>query len=82
MIHFNTLTMVNIDHILLFKTDISTDADRQTLQPVLDNLAGIRQWSVDLNDCDCVLRIESETINHQQVINLITNHGFQCRELE
>lgn len=81
MIHFKTLTMSNLDHILLFKTNISSPADKQSLQPVLDGHSCIKQWNVDLNDCDYVLRIESESLNHQQVIHILNHHGFECSEL-
>ena len=73
--------MANFNHILLFKTNISSNAEKLSLRPVLDGHTCIKQWNLDLNDCDYVLRIESETLNHQQVIHLITDHGFECCEL-
>jgi len=73
--------MTNIDHILLFKTNISSFADKQALKPVLDGNSRIKQWNIDLNDCDYVLRIESDTLSAEQVIHLINHHGFECSEL-
>jgi len=73
--------MENFDHILLFKTNIGCDADKQLLCGVLSSHAGIEQWSIDTEDEDCVLRIISYTLTHQYIINLIQQHGYQCCEL-
>ena len=47
----------NLQHILIFKTNIKTEADRQAVKKLLDDHSCIRQWNVDLQDVDCVLRI-------------------------
>ena len=73
--------MTNLEHILLFKTNISSEKDKLMVQPVLDSHNSIKHWTVDLNDCDFVLRVESESLDHQQVIHLINDHGFECCEL-
>jgi hypothetical protein len=73
--------MENLDHILLFKTDIKTEDCKAKLQSILDDHRGISRWNVALDDQDFVLRIVSETLNHQQVIELINNHGHFCCEL-
>ena len=73
--------MENFDHILLFKTNINCQNDKQCLQAVLDNNPDIKQWSIDLEDEDFVLRIISYTLTHQQIIELINTHGFECCEL-
>ena len=73
--------MENFDHILLFKTNISCDEDKALLGAILDNHAGVQQWSVDMEDEDCVLRIISGSLSHQDIINLINNHGYDCCEL-
>jgi len=81
MILHKTLTMPNLDHILIFKTNICSESDRDLLQPILDNHQSILNWNVDLQDCDFVLRIESETLDHAEVIELLNTHGFECCEL-
>jgi hypothetical protein len=73
--------MANIDQIFVFKTNIRSKADKKTVQPLLDAHTCIERWNVDLEDCDCVLRIESATLDPQQVIRLINHHGFECCEL-
>lgn len=71
----------NFDHVLLFKTNISCNGDKLFLHAVLDSNTDIEKWTLDLEDEDCVLRIISYTLTHQQIIILLTNHGYQCSEL-
>jgi hypothetical protein len=73
--------MENFDHILLFKTDIKSEACKTKLQVKLDNFEGILKWNVALDDHDFILRIVSYTLNHQQIIELINDHGHSCSEL-
>ncbi|TKC13187.1 hypothetical protein FA048_06145 [Pedobacter polaris] len=73
--------MENLDHILLFKTDITSEECKSKLQNILDGHEGIAKWNIALDDQDCVLRVESFTLNHQQIIELINNHGHFCCEL-
>ena len=41
----------------------------------------VRNWTIDLNDIDRVLRVESYTPNVANVIALLNNAGFTCEEL-
>ncbi len=71
----------NFDHILLFKTNINCPGDKLYLHAVLDCNPDIRQWTIDQEDEDCVLRIVSYTLTHQQIIQLLNQHGYNCCEL-
>ena len=73
--------MKNLDHILVFKTDIRTEECREKLRGILDAHEGISNWNIALDDADCVLRIISYSLNQQQVISLINSHGHFCCEL-
>ena len=73
--------MNNLDHILVFKTNIRTDSALQKLRCVLDDHTSIECWNVDMEDEDCVLRIVSGTLNCKQVIDLINQCGHECAEL-
>lgn len=74
--------MDNLDHILIFKTNIKSEFDKIRLKPVLDSQKYIEEWSVDLLDEDSVLRIVSGQLKHHQIITLINNQGFECCILE
>lgn len=73
--------MENFNHILLFRTDIKSEEDKQALGPLLDKNKNIEQWNVDLNDEDYVLRIISYTLKHEHVIEMVRNCGYMCCEL-
>ncbi|PBQ33268.1 hypothetical protein CNR22_16295 [Sphingobacteriaceae bacterium] len=74
--------MEELTHILIFKTNISTTEDKLRVKEVLSNTAFVNEWSVDCEDIDCVLRIVSYELSAEQIINLINQAGFECRELE
>ena len=71
-----------INQILIFKTNIQTAIDKHRVQHLLDSHDHIDQWNIDQQDVDCVLRVISESLTPEQIIELITNHGFDCTELE
>ena len=73
--------MENFDHILLFKTNCCSPADKSKLQLILDNGQGIEKWNLDMEDCDHVLRIVSYEIDHAHIIQLLNIHGYECCEL-
>lgn len=72
----------DLKNILIFKTNIRTEFDKERIQSVLDAHDTILQWNVDLQDVDCVLRIVSETLTPKQIIKMVRHNGFECAELE
>jgi hypothetical protein len=71
-----------LDNILIFKTNIRTLLDKENVGRILDSLAFIEEWNVDLEDVDCVLRIVSKDTDPKKVINNITKAGYECCELD
>lgn len=71
---------INIKHILLFKTTIKTEADKQFIAKLME-ARQIDQWTVDQQDIDCVLRIVSPTLQTTEVIELISKNGYLCEIL-
>lgn len=72
----------NLDHILIFKTNIKTQEDKNKVRGGLETLGNVARWSVDLEDVDSVLRVESDVLRPHHIITVINNHGFDCAELE
>ena len=69
-------------NLLIFRTDIKTRNKVKTLNPILNKLAFITDWSVDTEDIDNVLRIEaSEDVKENDIIKLIKTSGFYCEAL-
>lgn len=74
--------MENTQNILVFATNIRTNNDKQLISQTLNKISEIHQWNIDQEDIDCVLRIVSETLSEEQIINILYQHNFNCRPLE
>ncbi len=69
-------------HLLIFKTNIATQKKVKAVRPVFNRHPIIADWSVDTEDIDKVLRIETAgNLNETDVINLLNPLGFYCEGL-
>ena len=68
--------------ILVFKTDIGCPVDQKQAKTLLDALPDIRRWSLDCEDVDRVLRVESAGLAPERVMETLCAAGFLCAELE
>jgi hypothetical protein len=68
--------------VLVFKTSVSKKKDIKQLRPVLDNLLPKEDlWNFDLEDCDNILRVETQTPHPTLVLNTLHELGYVCEEL-
>ncbi|MBV7267969.1 hypothetical protein [Winogradskyella luteola] len=68
--------------IQIFKTNIKTKLELNSIKVLLNSNSSILNWSIDLEDIDKVLRVESQkNLSEKDVINLIKSGGFHCEEL-
>ena len=67
--------------VLILKTNIRYKKQLKTVAPILDGQNNISRWNIDLNDIDKVLRIESNDLEMEEVVQLIQEAGFHCEEL-
>jgi hypothetical protein len=72
----------HFDNILVFATNIKTEKDKQKVSNILDEHSEILQWNIDQEDIDSVLRIVSNTLSEEQIIQLIDHENFECVTLE
>lgn len=72
----------NLNNILVFATNIQTESEEQKIAVLLNENTSIQQWSIDQEDIDCVLRIVSDTLSAEQLIEMINNFDFECTELK
>lgn len=78
----NTLSSKEIlSEILVFKTNVLTDKDFETISRLLALEKRIIRWSIDREDIDKVLRIESDQLDSFAVIQLLRDADFLCEEL-
>jgi hypothetical protein len=68
--------------ILVFKTDVSNKKKVSKVGALLTSVVAIKDWNFDLEDCDKVLRIESNGLRSGYVESLLQTAGFYCRELD
>jgi hypothetical protein len=68
--------------IFVFKTSVKTKMQVKKLKPHIDNILPIVNWNFDLEDCDRILRIDSEEPIVLPIVNLLKTHDFKCEELE
>ena len=68
--------------VLVFKTSVAGNSEVRLLTPILDSL--IRpggRWNFDLEDCDNILRVESQRLASNAVVSTLAKSGFRCEEL-
>ncbi len=72
----------NLENILVFATNIRTENDKKLISKILEAHQEVKLWNIDQEDIDCVLRIESNTLSEEQIIDLIAEYNFICKALE
>ena len=73
--------MLNLDRIFIFKTDIVDHQSYNKLAEFLNQLSDVIRWNLDMQDCDHVLRIESEKENIEFYVKAINSLSINCEEL-
>jgi hypothetical protein len=68
-------------NILIYKTNIRSEQDVKAIERALVKHECISRWSVDCDDIDHVLRIETTTENTSDIPLIITNAGYLCEDL-
>lgn len=66
--------------ISVFRTSVLTWEDINQLRPHLDKLPQ-NKWNFDLEDCDKILRIDSESEISEVIVKLLEEKGYYCEEL-
>ena len=68
--------------IYVFKTSVKTKSQVKKLQPHINKVVPNKKWNFDLEDCDKILRIDSEENIVLKITGLLNIHRFHCEELE
>ena len=67
--------------ILLLKTSFSSKSEVQILGKLLGKISQIVEWSIDLEDCDKVLRIVSYGLTEEIIAVILRKAGFKAEKL-
>lgn len=65
----------------VFKTSVVSKKQAQVVGSFLNILLPSQEWNFDLEDCDKILRIETEEVAPETVITILNSQGFVCHEL-
>ncbi len=66
---------------LKFKTTLSCGGCVSKVQADLDNAVGISNWSVDTNNPEKVLTVNSDSVSESEIISIITKKGFKAEAI-
>lgn len=73
---------MNSDDILIFSTSITKKQDIKRIEILFAQYPQIHKWSVDFEDWEKVLRIESQDITADSIIDVLWTIGIIASELE
>jgi copper chaperone len=64
-----------------FKTNINCNSCIQKVTPILDEIKGIKNWSVDTDNAQKILTVETESATAEKIIEGIQDIGFDIAKL-
>ncbi len=74
--------MIDAMKLFILKTNIKSQLQVNKLRPVFQRYNHIARWTVDLDDVDRVLKVETKVDAEQaELINLVRKQGIYCEEL-
>ena len=65
----------------VFKTSIK-EKDLGNIENILIKISGIGRWNTDLEDCDNILRIESNKDLSNEIIKTLAQEGIEIEDLQ
>lgn len=74
--------MEELTHIQVFGTNILEELDKNRVSTILSAEPKIEEWHIAMDDCDRVLRVVSHQMNAREIIALVNQCGYECRELD
>lgn len=67
--------------VLIFKTNAVSKQDSALIKNHLTKLTDVHECTVDLDDCDKVLRVITGNINAGLIERRVEDLGYYCREM-
>lgn len=65
----------------VYKTNVNTKIKLRKAKPVLNRILLGSKWNFDLEDCDKILRVESQENVSDLLISELCKSGIHCEEL-
>lgn len=67
--------------IYVFKTSVRNKNQVKKLKPDISKILPDEKWNFDLEDCDKILRIDSDENIVVRIVDVLSVHKFYCEEL-
>ena len=68
--------------LFILKTDIRNKRQLNQVRPIFQKSNHISRWSIDLDDVDKVLKVETKADAHEaEMIELLRSQGINCEAL-
>lgn len=64
-----------------FKTNIKCNGCIQTVTPFLSMIKEIKEWEVDLNSPDRILKIEGDDLDASLIIATLIKAGYKAEQI-
>jgi len=74
--------ILDLTHILIFRTSIYTFPDKLLVQKLFEASVAVDDRNHHLEDVDCVLRVVSRQVGSMEIISQLNALGFECSELD
>ena len=69
-------------NILIYRTSIRNQFEVAKLSKLFQNASGIRKWTIDLDDIDKVLRMETDdNVKEEEILDLLNSNNLYCEVL-
>lgn len=81
MTNENLGTQSQLSDLFILHTDIDKRSEFLSIKYDLEKMSGVKSCTIDLDDCDKVLRVECENIPIGTIVDEVTRHGYFCEEL-
>lgn len=74
-------TIPAMPDVLVFKSNIHHSLEAQALCWALESVPGVERCTVDLDDCDRVLRVQGDHLESTSLVKIVSDWGVGIEEL-
>lgn len=67
---------------LTFKTNINCNGCLSKVSPQLNDVNGIEEWSVDLDNSEKTLTVNSSSASEEDILNAVKKVGFKIERVK
>ena len=77
-----TTTTLDMAQVLVFKSNIHDRMEASALCTALKSVPGVERCTVDLEDCDRVLRVHGDHLESNRLVKIVGDWGLSIEELD